>query len=81
MVAPAGAGLHNDSSLYQSEDDILNGQRAYDAETGQMTDLAMTLDRRHNGGMVPPPNEYESYEEIKNQQVSSTVSWSICNHL
>lgn len=61
---------------FQSEDDLLN-ERGYDAQTGQMTQDAMTIDRRENGGlmippngsiMVPPPNEYESYEDLKNQQ-------------
>ena len=55
---------------YQSEDDLLN-ERGYDAQTGQLTNTAMTLDRRENGGIMvpPPPNDYESYEDLKNQQV------------
>lgn len=54
---------------FQSEDDLLN-ERGYDAQTGQMTSDAMTLDRRENGAHMvpPPPNEYETYEDLKNQQ-------------
>lgn len=70
---------------YQSEDDLLN-ERGYDAQTGQLTDTAMTLDRRENGGlmmapngghMIPPPNDYESYEDLKNQQVRTRLSTSL----
>lgn len=71
MMAPGGP---NDSQ-YRSEDDLLQ-ERGYDATTGQMTDLAMTIDRRENGGMVLPPNEYEDYEGLQSklqQQVGSAA--------
>ena len=50
---------------YHSADDLVN-ERGYDATRGEMTDRAMTIDRRENG-LMNPPNEYESYEDIKRQ--------------
>jgi len=72
-LVPAG-GL---GPRYASEDDLL-AESGYDAQTGQLTNHAMTIDRRENGGLVPPPpsdypNEYESYDDIKTQQVDGAT--------